>query len=87
MAKMCKWFGKREICPRDRRDWCYYARKGLVKDDCSLVTPKAKYKTVKAWAWIRDGKVWDACVNKWSTTKRLIPCEIRINTKYLKGVK
>lgn len=54
MAK-CKYFGKR-VCPRDKKDWCYFARKGSVTDNCDIIIPKKpKTKSVRAWAWIEDG--------------------------------
>ena len=77
MATRAQWNKcKQDTCPMDK----------YTTENCNMKR-KPKYKKIKAWAWIRDGKVWDACVNKWSITKRLIPCEIRINTKYLKGGK
>jgi len=61
---------------------------GGADSRCTLI-PKAKPKLrrVKAWAWIRerDGKVWDACVVKWSKSQNLVPCTILIDAKYLKG--
>ncbi len=55
---------------------------------CQIVSkPKPKYKTIKGWASIRYGKVWCAGVRKWSSTKKLYPCTITIEAKYLKGAK
>ena len=89
MAK-CKWFGKREFCPRDKTGWCYYARKGLVTKYCEII-PKPKYKKIKAVAAInREGEVYsirhEIDSDKWD--KRVWkPCTILINAKYLKGEK
>ena len=52
--------------------------KNVNPHTCRVIPAKKKDRVVKGWAWIRDGKIWDACVRKWSMTKNLIPCTIRV---------
>ena len=82
MKKMCKLHGTKLCFQEDYKQWDKTYKDTFcpknTNSKCEIITPKKRDKVVKAWAWIRNGKVWDACVRKWSIDHKLIPCAIHI---------
>lgn len=84
MKKMCKWdrkcvyadeygFVRFHVCPKN------------TNSKCEIISPKPKYKRIKAWArWRIDGEMF-AVTDKYEDNT--IPCTILIEAKYLKGRK